>query len=50
LDFFFRDLEICQLKNDIEANFTTVEQAILELPVSLDMLIVLNRECLYLVN
>ncbi len=32
---FYRGLEICQLKNDIESNFTTVEQAILEFPVSL---------------
>ena len=32
--FYFRGLEICQLKNDIETNFTSIEQAILEMPVS----------------
>jgi hypothetical protein len=31
--FFFRGLQICQLKANIESNFTTVEQAILEFSV-----------------
>lgn len=33
--FVHRGLEICQLKTDIESNFTSVEQAILEMPVEI---------------
>ena len=36
--FPFRGFEICQLKHDIESNFTIVEQAILEFTVSLIIL------------
>ena len=36
---FFRGLEICQLKNEIESNFTTVEQAVLEFQVISTILI-----------
>ena len=35
---FFRGLEICQLKTDIESNFSTVEQEILEMPVRFNLL------------
>lgn len=45
-----RGLEICQLKNDIESNFTTVEQAVLELPVNLIRLIENKNLFVYLVN